>query len=298
MNLDDRLLSPTRWVSAGVIPVLLAAFVILYLFPGETMRLWSWMVCPEMSAFVLGGGYLAGAYYFARVWRAGEWHRVGVGFVAVTVFSTMLLAVTVLHWSNFNHGHVSFWAWLALYAVTPPLLPLLWARNRRTDPGKLPPGDVEVPRRLRTAVGIGGALQLAFALAVLAWPDAIAGGWPWAVDVATLRAMSAFIAFPAVTWVWFLIERRWSSFRITQHVATLGFVLILLGALQSRAEFRSGGHYWAYVAGLGLGLGLNVALYVGMERRAARAAAAAASQPLADAEPPPDRPLVGAGRAG
>lgn len=297
MNLDDRLLSPTRWVSAAVIPVLAAAFVILYLFPGRTMQLWSWMICPEMSAFVLGGGYLAGAYYFTRVWRAEEWHRVGVGFVAVTVFSTMLLGVTVLHWTTFNHGHVSFWAWLALYAITPPLLPWLWGRNRRTDPGRLQPGDVEVPRPLRTAVGIGGALQLVFALVTLAWPDVVASGWPWAVDVATLRAMSAFIAFPAVTWVWFLVEPRWSSFRITQHVAILGFALILLGALRSRTDFRSDGHYWVYVAGLGVGLALNVALYVGMERRARRAVTAAAD-PGEHALSQGDRQLVGAGRAG
>lgn len=297
MNLDDRLLAPTRWVSAAVIPVLAAAFVILYVFPGRTMQLWSWMICPEMSALVLGAGYLAGAYYFTRVWRAREWHRVGVGFVAVTVFSTILLAVTVLHWTTFNSRHVSFWAWLALYAITPPLLPWLWVRNRRTDPGGLQPGDVEVPRRLRTAVGIGGALQLAFALVTLARPEVVARGWPWAVDVATLRAMSAFIAFPAVTWVWFLVERRWSSFRITQHVATLGFVLILLGALRSRTDFRSDGHYWLYVAGLAVGLALNVALYVGMERRARRAAAAAADR-AEDHRPEPDRQLVGAGRAG
>jgi hypothetical protein len=56
---DDRLLAPTRWTARAVIPVLLAAFVILYGFPGDTMRLWSWMICPEMNALLMGGGYLA-----------------------------------------------------------------------------------------------------------------------------------------------------------------------------------------------------------------------------------------------
>ena len=294
MNSDDRLLSPTRWVSIAVVPVLAAAFVILDLFPDRTMQLWSWMLCPHMSAFILGGGYLSGAYFFTRAYRAKEWHRVSVGFVATTVFSTILLGVTVLHWANFTHDHVSFWAWLALYLVTPPLLPWLWYRNSRTDPRRLEPGDVEVPRRLRTAVGIGGAVQLAFAAATFVWPQAVAGGWPWAIDVPTLRAITAFIAFPAVTWLWFLFESRWSSFRITQQVATLGFVLILIGALQSRNEFRTDGRYWLYLAGLGVGLALNVALYAGMERRARRSVRRA---PAVRMESAPGPKLVGATRA-
>ena len=106
---DDRVLATTRWVSVAVVPVLTAAFVILYLFPGSTMRLGGWMVCPHMPALVLGGGYLSGAYFFTRAARSRAWHEIGVGFVATTVFSTMLLAVTALHWDVFNHDHVSFW---------------------------------------------------------------------------------------------------------------------------------------------------------------------------------------------
>jgi hypothetical protein len=265
---DDRLLAPTRWVSTGIVPVLAAAFMILYLFPGQTMRLWGWMVCPHMSAFVLGGGYLSGAYFFTRTARSRTWHEVGIGFVATTVFSTMLLAVTVRHWDVFNHGHVSFWAWLALYLVTPVLLPVLWSNNRRTDPGVLAEGDVRIPRPVRLAAGIGGGLQLGFAAATFLWPETIVKAWPWVTDIATLRAMSAFVAFPAVTWLCFLFEDRWSSFRITQQTATLGLVLMLVGAARARVEFRTGGWYWVYVTLLVVALVMNVTLYRAMQRRA------------------------------
>lgn len=270
---DDRLLAPTRWVSRAVVPVLGAAFVILYLLPDHTMTLWSWMVCPHMSAFVLGGGYLSGAYFFTRSSTAREWHRVGVGFVATTVFSTMLLAVTVLHWDVFTHDHVSFWAWLLLYGATPVLLPVLWMNNRRTDPRRLAAGDVRVPPRVRIVVGVGGGAQLALAGAILLRPEAMADVWPWVVDVPTLRAMSAFVAFPAVTWLLFLVEDRWSCFRITQQTATLGLALLLVGALRAHAEFRSGGWLLAYVASVTVALALNVGLYVAMERRARRTVA-------------------------
>ncbi len=158
---DDRVLVTTKVVSAAIVPVLGAAFVILFVFPGRTDRLWAWTIPAHMTAMLMGGGYLAGALFFARAARSRRWHRLGPGFVATTVFTALLLAATVLHWDEFNHDHVSFWAWLALYLVTPPLLPLLWARNRRFDPGAPEPADRVVPARLAAVVGAVGAAQLA-----------------------------------------------------------------------------------------------------------------------------------------
>jgi len=141
---DDRVLAVTRVVSAVIVPVLSAAFVILFAFPGRTRALWAWTIASPMTAMFMGAGYLAGAAFFLRATRTREWHRLGPGIVATTVFATMLGVATFLHWRTFNHGHVSFWAWLTLYIVTPLLLPLLYVRNRRHDPGP-GPGDVLVP---------------------------------------------------------------------------------------------------------------------------------------------------------
>jgi hypothetical protein len=270
---DDRLLAPTLWTARAIVPVLVAAFAILYLFPGDTMRLWSWMICPEMSALVMGAGYLAGAWFFSRVARTREWHRVAPGFVATTVFTGLLLLTTVLHWEAFNYDHVSFWAWLALYASTPFLLPVLWRNNQRTDPGPAPEGEVRVPRPLRLVVGVGGALQLTLALVMFVRPSVVEETWPWELQPATTRSLAAFIAFPAVTWLWFLFEDRWGSFRITQQTATVGLALIGIGALRARGEFRDGWESPAYAVALVLALVLNVALYMAMERRDRRASA-------------------------
>jgi hypothetical protein len=200
------------------------------------------------------------------------------GFVATTLFASLLMITTVLHWENFNHDHVSFWAWLGLYASTPLLLPVLWWKNQRTDPGPVTAsptglagagaGEARVPHRLRLVVGVGGALQLALALVMFLRPSVVENLWPWELQPATTRSLSAFIAFPAVTWLWFLFEDRWSSFRITQQTATLGLALVGLGALRARGEFRDGWESPAYAVALVLALGLNVALYVAMERRA------------------------------
>ena len=287
----DQVYATTRWISIVIVPVLVAAFVILYGFPDRTMQLWSWMVCPSMNALIMGGGYLSGAYFFSRVARSREWHTVSVGFVATTVFASVLMVVTILHWDRFNHDHVSFWAWLLLYASTPILLPVLWMKNQRTDPRRPAPGDARIPRRLRTVIGVGGAIQLVFAAYMFLWPSSAAGIWPWPLDAATSRSASAFVAFPAVTWLWFLFEDRWSSFRITTHVATLGMVLLGIAALRARNEFTSDGIWVGYLISLAVGIGLNVALYVAMERRARNGNGNGEGTPEVNAPTEPANPL-------
>ena len=251
-------------------PILFGAFLLLYLFPGSTMRLWSWMVCPDMNALVMGGGYLAGAYLFNQVRKEREWHRVAVAFVAVTVFASLLMVTTVLHWELFNHDHPAFWLWLLLYATTPLLIPWLWLVNRRTDPGTPSAVDVEVPRGVRTAAGIGGLAQLGVAALLFGWPHVAARYWPWALDAATSRALAAFVAFPAVTWAWFLVDRRWTSFRISQRVATIGLVAIGLGTLRAWGDLRTDGVYIpVFAVALMVAIALNLVLHAVMDSRLA-----------------------------
>ena len=63
---DDRVLPETRVVSALIVPFLIAGFVILYLFPNDTGRLFAWTIEPRMTPLVMGAGYVAGAYLLAR----------------------------------------------------------------------------------------------------------------------------------------------------------------------------------------------------------------------------------------
>ena len=262
---DDRVLATTRWVSGLIVPVLGAAFVILYLFPDQTTDLWAWTISPTMTAMMMGGGYLAGAWFFLRSATTTEGHRVLKGLLGTTVFTTMLLGATVLHWDRFNHGHVSFWAWLALYVVTPPLLPLLWFNNRRTDPVTPAAGDVVVPLPVRAVVAAIGAGQLVFAVAMFVDPDLVLEHWPWTLTPLTARTIAAFIAFPAVTWLLFATDRRWSSFEIPMETATIGLVLTLVATIRAADEFD--GAAPAYAVLLVATIVALIALQVAMRRR-------------------------------
>ncbi len=198
-------------MAALIVPVLTAAFVILYLFPGRTRQLWSWTITPPMSSLIMGAGYVAGAYLFTRAATARQWHRVSVGFLGAWLFATLLGIATVLHWDRFNHDHVSFWGWLILYTVTPILLPWLWAIGRAADPRVPAPGDLVVPRPVRRVVGTVGVVWLVGALAMFVRPEVALDRWPWPLTPVTARSVSAFMAFPALMLAWFLVDERWST---------------------------------------------------------------------------------------
>jgi hypothetical protein len=264
------MLATTRWVSIGIIPVLGAAFVILYWFPGRTADLWAWTIMPEMTAMFMGGGYLAGAWLFLRIATSAQGHKANVALVAVSVFTLLLLLATLFHWDRFNHDHVSFWAWLALYVVTPVLLPVLWFNNRRTDPGVPTPEDVVIPPVVRGLMTAGGALALIFALVMFVRPTLVLEEWPWTLTPLTARTLSAFIAFPAVAWMLFAVDRRWSSFEIPMETSIIGETLILVAAVRGWDDFKTTTDARVYTAILVVALLWLAGVYVEMTRRRVR----------------------------
>ena len=269
---DDRVLRTTRAVSIVIVPVLAAAFVILFLFPGQTRTLWGWTIRSRMSCMFMGGGYLAGALFFARASRAKEWHRLGPGIIATTAFAGALGVATFLHWSEFNHGHVSFWAWTLLYVTTPLLLPVLYVKNRQFDPGTSGPEDVPIPPWIRTSLTILGAGQLLFAVALFVRPSLFQDEWPWALTTISARSLAGFASFPAIAYLAFAFERRWSALRWPLETAIAGLALIAVGAARSTGDFRDGTLSTLWPIGLTLGLAFLITVWVTMRREVRRAA--------------------------
>jgi hypothetical protein len=271
---DDRVLRTTRAVSVVIVPVLTAAFVILFLFPGQTRQLWGWTIRSRMSCMFMGGGYLAGALFFARAAWAREWHRLGPGIIATTAFAGALGVATFLHWDEFNHGHVSFWAWTLLYITTPLLLPVLYVKNRQFDPGTSGPEDVPIPPWIRTTMTVVGAGQLLFAVTLYLRPSLFLDDWPWKLTTIAARSLAAFAAFPAITYLAFAFERRWSALRWPFETAIAGVTLIAIGAARSSGDFKGGTQSLLWRAGLVFALLLLIAIWLRMRREVKRAAGA------------------------
>ena len=75
---DDRVLPQTRALALFIVPFLLVAFVILYVFPDDTGSLFAWTIKPTMTAMVLASAYLGGAWFFLRVLRERKCYAAGL----------------------------------------------------------------------------------------------------------------------------------------------------------------------------------------------------------------------------
>jgi hypothetical protein len=274
---DDRVLPATRVLAVVIVPFLVVACVLLYLFPGDTGRWFAWEVKPRMTPLIMGSGYLAGAYFFTRVALSRSWHRVHLGFLPITAFTVFMAIATLSHLDRFDHGHVAFWVWTVLYLTTPVLVPLAWWRNRATDPGSLEPeGDFALSPRVRALLAAAAALQFAVAAVLLVSPATMIAIWPWRLTPLTAQVVAGWFALPSVVALMMAIDARWSAIRITLQSQVIGLAFILLGIAREWGDFdTSKSLTYAFTAGLGLllvGLVALGALARGTQRRAAASA--------------------------
>ena len=265
---DDRVLPITRWTARLVVPFLAAAFVVLYGVPDRTTEFFAWTIRPDMTPIVMGAGYGAGVYFFARVARADAWHTVAPVFPGIAAFTWFMAVATVLHWANFNHGHHAFYLWTVLYAVTPVLIPGLWVLNRRTDPGVASRGSVRLPRSVRRASAGLGLVIAASAVVVFAVPGLMIGTWPWAVSAFTARVLAGWFGLLGVVNAAVALDPRWSAARVLVRSQMLGFGLVLVGVVRAWGDFdRSNPLTWLVVGGMAGYLLALIGLTRHMERR-------------------------------
>ncbi|MDQ4077906.1 MAG: hypothetical protein M3220_16875 [Chloroflexota bacterium] len=264
----DRILPETRLVAALIVPFLVAAFVILYLLPDETGRLFAWEIQPRMNALLMGAGYIAGAYFFGRTVTAKRWHHVAAGFLPVTSFASLLMVTTLLHWDRFNHGHISFITWVALYATTPFIVLALWVRNRPYDPGIPDRYDTVIPMGVRMAMASIGAFLLIIGAVLYIRPTLLIPAWPWSLTEVGGRALGAWFVLPGVLDVIIARDRRWSAARLALQSQLIGILLILAGTPRAWTDFdRANPLTWIFIGGMSaLALGI-VTLSVQMEKQ-------------------------------
>ncbi|MEZ5099584.1 MAG: hypothetical protein R3C15_07240 [Thermoleophilia bacterium] len=286
---DDRVLRGTRVVAALVVPFLLAAFG-LWIVPSRT-DWFAWTIRPDMTPMVMGAGYVAGAFFFARVLVARCWHRVHLGFLPVTTFTIFMAVATLRNLDRFDHGRAAFWVWAGLYAATPVVVPAAWAWNRRRDPRELAPGDVRLPDAVRLALAAAGVGQLVVALVLLVSPSTMIDVWPWTVSPLTAAVLGGWFALPGVVALMMAIDARWGAIRVTLDSQLLGLALILAAVGRAWDDFdRSNALTYVFTAGIALLLLALLALRIGMDRRRCRPAetarAARASHPTTRARRP------------
>ncbi len=269
---DDRVLPITRWISVALVPFLLAAFVILYLFPNRTAELFAWTLNPPMTALLMGAGYLSGAYFFSRVALARRWRHVAAGFLPIFVFASGLGLVTLLYWDCFNLDNVAFIAWAGLYLTTPLIVPALWLNNRRTNSGVADPADVAIPATARLALAVVGVIILATGLTLFLLPGLMIRLWPWPLTMTGMaRSLGVWFILPGLVGLVIAGDGWWRSARIVLQSQILGIALILVGVGRAWADFDPARPAtWLFVLGMASLLAGLVVFYTSMEGRLRR----------------------------
>ena len=263
----DRVLSFTRGLAILVIPFLVVASVILYLFPERTGEWFAWPIKPPLTAMMLGAAYLGGIYFFTRVVLTQQWHTIKAGFPPVIAFASLLGIATIVHWDKFTPGHPSFLAWAGLYFTTPFLVVGAWLVNRRLDPHTPEPNDVIIPIGLRWALGVVGTITLVVSLLLFLQPAAMIAVWPWALTPLTARVAGAMFALPGLVGLGLAIDQRWSAARILLQAQAFSIALILLAAARAWDNFDLAKNtHWLFVGGLGAMLIGIIALHVWLDR--------------------------------
>jgi hypothetical protein len=234
---SDRVLPVTRVVAIVIVPFLVAAAFLLFVFPERTGELFAWPIAPPLSAYMLASAYVGGIWFFLGVAATRRWHRVAPGFPAVVVFAGALLVATLLHLDRFSQN-ISFYAWIVLYATTPFLVAWLWWMQRRSDDGRLEAPDCRVPRTVRGVMLAVGAASLITGAVMFLAPSLVIPIWAWELTPLTARVVGAVLSLPGVVAIGFLRDDRWSSFRILFQAQLVSLVAIICSLIVGREALR------------------------------------------------------------
>ena len=262
---DDHVLPYTRGLSLFIAPFLVVAFVLLYFFPADTRRLFAWTIRPTMTPMVLASAYCGGAYFFVRALREPRWSALKTGFLAVTLFATLLGIATIVHWDTFNHGHVAFWLWAGLYFTAPFLVFGGWLANRRLA---APPraDELRLGSLARWVVGGIGLLALAQGIVMFLSPALVIPIWPWMLTPLTCRVVGAIFCLGSAG-LGVLTDPRWTTLRLMLQVEALMVTLMLVAAVRARGElFTSRPLTWLMLGGFIAVLFGSASLWYQMER--------------------------------
>lgn len=224
---DDHVLSAVRVTAVVVVAVLLPALAILWGFPTRTGELWAWTIRAPLTPILMGAGYGAGAFFFARVYRARRWHEVSAGVLSAAVFALLMLITTVLHYDRFNQGRahdglskpptlatIAFYGWTIVYVLSPWIVGWLWWRNQRLDPRVPEAGELLVSPAVRLVARAFAISALLAAAAVFVDPGIAIEHWGWKHTPLTARVLACFTAQVGMGFLLLSFDARWSSWRL------------------------------------------------------------------------------------
>jgi hypothetical protein len=216
---NPELATSFRWlviVEAGVLAV---AGIIPFFFPETALEEMPWESGPFNVRFI-GAVYLS-SLTAVLVWLTSfRWAPGRVALAMLSVFTGLVLAVSLGYTDRFDSAKLTTWIWFVLYFAIPIAAVYMYLRYRR-----LPPADADpTPPAWRTFLLIVAAVFGVYGLALLVAPTAFVDFWPWEVDAFHARLYSAIFLTLAVA--------AFTVSRIAARIELLlvGLTQVVLGA--------------------------------------------------------------------
>jgi hypothetical protein len=242
---------PTR---AGI-GVLLALAILnagfLYFLPAQAATGYAWAIRPAISAAFLGAGYLAGVVATAlAVFTAQRWRSIQPLAVALVTLSVGLLAATLLHTDRFRWGYPPTWVWTGVYALAPVGVGILACRQRANT---IRPATADPCLRLLRGLSLAiGAVMMAAAIALFAFPADLGRHWPWPLTPLLAQAIGAWIAMIAAALLWCAYDLRRGHEALIPYatLAAWSLALLALPAWHAGQLTRTGAPLLTYIGAL------------------------------------------------
>jgi len=181
------------WLAVEVL-FSIGAILTVALDPANTAERFAWNVKPVVMAAVLGAYYIStGLVTFLPIF-ARRWEMIRVMILPTVIFTATELLVTLMHWSRFSVGTVSFTVWFLSYLLPPPILLslYLWHERRARQSTSAVPANSLLPEVQRTLLHFGGLASI-LSLLILILPQAFIAFAPWEVTPLSARVFAGFL---------------------------------------------------------------------------------------------------------
>jgi hypothetical protein len=186
----------------GIIAV--AALFVSYLGffdPARMDESFTWAFLPPLHARFVASLYLFGGVYLGGCLVARYRSQVKPAPIAVVIFTTLLLLITLLNPKAFDYDLVPPWVWTLSYVVYPLWgIVLVWTSRSRA--GTRVPG-APMPAWARVFLLVQAAVFLVAGIALLIAPRVMVDLWPWPIDKGLAQFYGGpFLAYAYCSWAY------------------------------------------------------------------------------------------------
>lgn len=177
-----------------------------YFVPTRMDKAIPWLV-PPLHARFLGSMYLSGAALMSGGLLSSRWAQARIINTMIYLWTGMLFVVSTFYLAEFDFARTQVWFWWFAYLVYPLIAAWYAWRLRREGPE---PG-AELPRWAVAYLWGQGAVVIFLGLALLFFPGAMVGLWPWKITPLLAQIYSSPFLSYGIASLLMARRPRWSE---------------------------------------------------------------------------------------